>query len=221
MSSIGSDMLDQSPSLRNFTINFDPLHPAAHGVLRLVLELDGEIVARVDPHIGLLHRGTEKLIEAKTYLQAIPYFDRLDYVAPRGRHEPSLQVQDQVAGVRPFASDGLSLQGAFARGRIGDPRVARHCLRRRRSLTGEPHWRINMDIKESSAMTEASGLVDDQFTAQSGSHAPHGNTTTGLDAPSQAPSAQLADQLRKMTRAAPLQAVFAAFLLGVLVARRR
>jgi NADH-quinone oxidoreductase subunit D len=70
------------PSERNFTINFGPQHPAAHGVLRLVLELDGEIVERVDPHIGLLHRGTEKLIEQKTYLQAIPYFDRLDYVAP-------------------------------------------------------------------------------------------------------------------------------------------
>ncbi|HEY4775355.1 MAG TPA: NADH-quinone oxidoreductase subunit D [Xanthobacteraceae bacterium] len=70
------------PSLRNFTINFGPQHPAAHGVLRLVLELDGEVVERVDPHIGLLHRGTEKLIEHKTYLQAIPYFDRLDYVAP-------------------------------------------------------------------------------------------------------------------------------------------
>jgi NADH-quinone oxidoreductase subunit D len=68
--------------LRNFTINFGPQHPAAHGVLRLVLELDGEVVERVDPHIGLLHRGTEKLIEYKTYLQAIPYFDRLDYVAP-------------------------------------------------------------------------------------------------------------------------------------------
>jgi NADH-quinone oxidoreductase subunit D len=67
---------------RNFTINFGPQHPAAHGVLRLVLELDGEVVERVDPHIGLLHRGTEKLIENKTYLQAIPYFDRLDYVAP-------------------------------------------------------------------------------------------------------------------------------------------
>ncbi len=65
-----------------FTINFGPQHPAAHGVLRLVLELEGEIVERVDPHIGLLHRGTEKLIEHKTYLQAIPYFDRLDYVAP-------------------------------------------------------------------------------------------------------------------------------------------
>ncbi len=68
--------------LRNFTINYGPQHPAAHGVLRLVLELDGEVVERVDPHIGLLHRGTEKLIEQKTYLQAIPYFDRLDYVAP-------------------------------------------------------------------------------------------------------------------------------------------
>src|SRR5258708_30175396 len=67
---------------RTFSINFGPQHPAAHGVLRLVLELDGEVVARVDPHIGLLHRRTEKLIEHKTYLQAIPYFDRLDYVAP-------------------------------------------------------------------------------------------------------------------------------------------
>src|ERR1700736_2898183 len=67
---------------RNFTINFGPQHPAAHGVVRLVLELDGEVVRRVDPHIGLLHRGTEKLIEYKTYLQALPYFDRLDYVSP-------------------------------------------------------------------------------------------------------------------------------------------
>lgn len=68
--------------IKNFNINFGPQHPAAHGVLRLVLELDGEVVERADPHIGLLHRGTEKLIEHKTYLQAIPYFDRLDYVAP-------------------------------------------------------------------------------------------------------------------------------------------
>ena len=68
--------------IRNFNINFGPQHPAAHGVLRLVLELDGEVVERVDPHVGLLHRGTEKLIEHKTYLQAIGYFDRLDYVAP-------------------------------------------------------------------------------------------------------------------------------------------
>lgn len=70
------------PGKRNFNINFGPQHPAAHGVLRLVLELDGEIVERADPHIGLLHRGTEKLLEHKTYLQGTPYFDRLDYVAP-------------------------------------------------------------------------------------------------------------------------------------------
>lgn len=74
--------MTEQPNMRNFTINFGPQHPAAHGVLRLVLELDGEIVTRTDPHIGLLHRGTEKLIEAKTYAQATPYFDRLDYVAP-------------------------------------------------------------------------------------------------------------------------------------------
>ena len=66
----------------NYTLNFGPQHPAAHGVLRLVLELDGEVVERADPHIGLLHRGTEKLIENKTYIQALPYFDRLDYVSP-------------------------------------------------------------------------------------------------------------------------------------------
>ena len=72
----------EASSERNFTINFGPQHPAAHGVLRLVIELDGEVVERIDPHVGLLHRGTEKLIEYKTYMQAVPYFDRLDYVAP-------------------------------------------------------------------------------------------------------------------------------------------
>jgi NADH-quinone oxidoreductase subunit D len=68
--------------IANYTINFGPQHPAAHGVLRLVLELDGEIVERVDPHVGLLHRGTEKFCEYKTYIQSIPYMDRLDYVSP-------------------------------------------------------------------------------------------------------------------------------------------
>ncbi|MGB3380743.1 MAG: NADH-quinone oxidoreductase subunit D [Rhodanobacter sp.] len=81
-------------SVRNFNINFGPQHPAAHGVLRLVLELDGEVVDRVDPHIGLLHRGTEKLMENKTYLQALPYLDRLDYVAPMNQeHAFSLAVE--------------------------------------------------------------------------------------------------------------------------------
>ena len=80
--------------IQNYTINFGPQHPAAHGVLRLVLELDGEIVDRADPHIGLLHRGTEKLIEYKTYLQAVPYFDRLDYVAPMSQeHAFALAVE--------------------------------------------------------------------------------------------------------------------------------
>ena len=89
------------PGLRNFTINFGPQHPAAHGVLRLVLELDGEIVERVDPHIGLLHRGTEKLIEAKTYLQAIPYFDRLDYVAPMSQEHGFCLAVEKLLGIQP------------------------------------------------------------------------------------------------------------------------
>ena len=76
-----NSLLDEH-KIRNFNINFGPQHPAAHGVLRLVLELDGEIVERCDPHIGLLHRGTEKLMESRTYLQNLPYFDRLDYVSP-------------------------------------------------------------------------------------------------------------------------------------------
>ena len=86
-------------SLRNFTINFGPQHPAAHGVLRLVLELDGEVVTRVDPHIGLLHRGTEKLIEHKTYLQAIPYFDRLDYVAPMNQEHGFALAVERLLGL--------------------------------------------------------------------------------------------------------------------------
>ena len=79
---------------KTVTVNFGPVHPAAHGVLRPILDLDGEIVERADPHIGLLHRGTEKLIEHKTYLQAIPYFDRLDYVAPMNQeHAFALAIE--------------------------------------------------------------------------------------------------------------------------------
>jgi NADH-quinone oxidoreductase subunit D len=85
--------------LRNFTINFGPQHPSAHGVLRLVLELDGEVVERVDPHIGLLHRGTEKLIEYKTYLQDIPYFDRLDYVAPMNQEHAFCLAIEKLLGL--------------------------------------------------------------------------------------------------------------------------
>src|SRR5918994_4975799 len=86
-------------NIRNFSINFGPQHPAAHGVLRLVLELDGEVVERVDPHIGLLHRGTEKLIEYKTYLQANPYFDRLDYVAPMNQEHAFCLSAEKLLGM--------------------------------------------------------------------------------------------------------------------------
>ncbi len=86
-------------NMRNFTINFGPQHPAAHGVLRLVLELDGEIVTRTDPHIGLLHRGTEKLIEAKTYAQATPYFDRLDYCAPMNQEHAFCLAAERLLGI--------------------------------------------------------------------------------------------------------------------------
>src|SRR3569832_2632432 len=81
------------------TVNFGPQHPAAHGVLRLILELDGEIVERVDPHIGLPHRGTEKLIEYKTYQQAIPYFDRLDYVAPMNQEHAFALAVEKLLGL--------------------------------------------------------------------------------------------------------------------------
>ena len=95
--------------IKNLTLNFGPQHPAAHGVLRLVLEMDGEVVERADPHIGLLHRGTEKLIENKTYLQAMPYFDRLDYVSPMvqehafvlaAEHLLSLEIPERALWIR-------------------------------------------------------------------------------------------------------------------------
>ena len=85
--------------IKNMTINLGPQHPAAHGVLRLVLEMDGEVVERVDPHIGLLHRGTEKLIEHKTYLQAVPYFDRLDYVVPMNQEHAFALAVERLLGI--------------------------------------------------------------------------------------------------------------------------
>jgi NADH-quinone oxidoreductase subunit D len=89
----------ESSTMRNFEINFGPVHPAAHGVLRLILELDGEVVTRADPHIGFLHRGTEKLIEEKTYLQALPYFDRLDYVAPMNQEHAFCLAAEKLLGI--------------------------------------------------------------------------------------------------------------------------
>jgi NADH-quinone oxidoreductase subunit D len=85
--------------IKPLTMNFGPQHPAAHGVLRLVLEMDGEVVERADPHIGLLHRGTEKLIEYKTYLQAVPYFDRLDYVSPMNQEHAFALAVEKLLGV--------------------------------------------------------------------------------------------------------------------------
>ena len=85
--------------IKNMTLNFGPQHPAAHGVLRLVLEMDGEVVERADPHIGLLHRGTEKLIEYKTYVQATPYFDRLDYVAPMNQEHAFCLAIEKLMGI--------------------------------------------------------------------------------------------------------------------------
>ena len=93
------DALTGEQKIRNFNINFGPQHPAAHGVLRLVLELDGEVVERCDPHIGLLHRGTEKLMESRTYLQNLPYFDRLDYVAPMNQEHAWCLAIEKLTGV--------------------------------------------------------------------------------------------------------------------------
>ena len=93
------DTLTGEQRIRNFNINFGPQHPAAHGVLRLVLELDGEVVERCDPHIGLLHRGTEKLMESRTYLQNLPYFDRLDYVSPMCMEHAWCLAIERLTGV--------------------------------------------------------------------------------------------------------------------------
>ncbi|WP_234052276.1 MULTISPECIES: NADH-quinone oxidoreductase subunit D [unclassified Xanthobacter] len=98
---LATDVEELKPAdqVRNFKINFGPQHPAAHGVLRMVLELNGEVVERVDPHIGLLHRGTEKLIESKTYVQAVPYFDRLDYCAPMNQEHAYCLAVEKLLGI--------------------------------------------------------------------------------------------------------------------------
>ena len=84
--------------IKNYTLNFGPQHPAAHGVLRLVLELDGEVVQRADPHIGLLHRATEKLAESKTYIQSLPYMDRLDYVSMMCNEHAYVMAIEKLTG---------------------------------------------------------------------------------------------------------------------------
>lgn len=94
-----TDSLSEETNIKPFTMNFGPQHPAAHGVLRLVLEMDGEIVERADPHVGLLHRGTEKLIEHRTYTQALPYFDRLDYVSPMNQEHAFALATETFLGI--------------------------------------------------------------------------------------------------------------------------
>ncbi len=92
--------ISEETHIKPYTMNFGPQHPAAHGVLRLVLEMEGEVVERADPHIGLLHRGTEKLIEYKTYMQALPYFDRLDYVAPMNQEHAFALAVEKLLGIQ-------------------------------------------------------------------------------------------------------------------------
>ncbi len=101
MSPAPSPSLEAEAQIKSFTMNFGPQHPADHGVLRLVLEMDGEVVERADPHVGLLHRGTEKLIEYKTYLQAVPYFDRLDYVSPMCQEHAFALAVEKLLGIEP------------------------------------------------------------------------------------------------------------------------
>lgn len=102
MSHFEEDNLDkQGSGSGRYTLNFGPQHPAAHGVLRMIMELDGEMIERADPHIGFLHRGTEKLIENKTYLQALPYFDRLDYVSPMCQEHAFALAVEKLIGIKP------------------------------------------------------------------------------------------------------------------------
>ncbi|MDP7342539.1 MAG: NADH-quinone oxidoreductase subunit D [Alphaproteobacteria bacterium] len=109
--------------IKNMTLNFGPQHPAAHGVLRLVLEMDGEVVERADPHVGLLHRGTEKLIENKTYLQAVPYFDRLDYVAPMNQEHAFALAVENLLGIE------APLRAQYIRVLFGEiSRIGNHIL---------------------------------------------------------------------------------------------
>lgn len=116
-------MTDKETAIKNVMLNFGPQHPAAHGVLRLILEMDGEVVERADPHIGLLHRGTEKLIEHKTYLQAIPYFDRLDYVAPMSQeHAFALAVEKLLKCEVPLRAQYIRVLFAEL------TRILNHCL---------------------------------------------------------------------------------------------
>ena len=115
--------MEENEDQNTVEINFGPQHPAAHGVLRLILSMDGEVVDRADPHIGLLHRGTEKLIEHKTYLQALPYFDRLDYVSPMS------QEHAYVLSIEKLLKCNIPERAQYIRVIFSElTRILNHCL---------------------------------------------------------------------------------------------
>ena len=123
MEKLEHNLPSNDPTIRNLTVNFGPQHPAAHGVLRMITEMDGEIIERLDPHIGLLHRGTEKLIEHKTYLQAIPYFDRLDYVSPLCQEHAFILAAERLLGLE------VPLRGQYIRVLFAElSRILNHLL---------------------------------------------------------------------------------------------
>jgi NADH-quinone oxidoreductase subunit D len=107
--------------IRNYTMNFGPQHPAAHGVLRLVLELDGEVIQRADPHIGLLHRATEKLAEHRTYLQTVPYMDRLDYTTLICNEHAYVLAIEKLLGIE------VPLRAQYIRVMFDEITVLNHC----------------------------------------------------------------------------------------------
>src|SRR5437868_9077062 len=134
-------VLPAETQIKNFTMNFGPQHPAAHGVLRLVLEMDGEVVERADAHIGLLHRGTEKLIEYKTYLQAVPYFDRLDYVSPMCQEHAFALGVEQLLGITP------PLRAQYIRVLYSEiTRILNHILDRKSTRLNSSHVSISYAV---------------------------------------------------------------------------
>ena len=135
--------------IKNLNLNFGPQHPAAHGVLRLILELDGEVVEKADPHIGLLHRGTEKLIENKTYMQAVPYFDRLDYVAPMNQeHAFALAIEKVLDIDVPIRAQYIRVIFCEIGRILTDYGFEGHPLRKDFPLTGNTEVRYSEDQKK-------------------------------------------------------------------------
>ena len=135
--------------IKNLNLNFGPQHPAAHGVLRLILELDGEVVEKADPHIGLLHRGTEKLIENKTYMQAVPYFDRLDYVAPMNQEHAFALAIEKILNIDvPIRAQFIRVMFCEIGRILTDYGFEGHPLRKDFPLTGHTEVRYSEDEKK-------------------------------------------------------------------------